>query len=109
MEMRFKLRAACFGGTAAGSKAATPTPKVDQLVGESNEVELSIENTPCRALLDTGSMVSTLSHSFCKRLQLAINPLHDLIRVEGAGGHQLQYLGYVEASATFPDIGVPLV
>ena len=47
-------------------------------------------------LLDTGSMVSTMAQSLCKRLGLIIQPLNRLLSIKGAGGHQVPYLGYVE-------------
>ena len=34
------------------------------MVGSSNECDIMIEDIECKALLDTGSCVSTLSHSF---------------------------------------------
>ena len=42
-------------------------------------------------------MVSTISESFARSLQLSIRPLDNLLHVEGAGGHELHYMGYVEA------------
>ena len=32
--------------------------------------------------------------------------LDDLIRIEGAGGHNIQYLGYVEIEIKFADLPV---
>ena len=48
------------------------------------------------ALLDTGSMVGTMSASLSESFNLKIQPLHHLLTVEGAGRHKLSYLGYVE-------------
>ena len=45
------------------------------------------------ALLDTGSMVSTMSASLSESLDLNVQPLEHLLTVEGAGGHKLSYLG----------------
>ena len=71
--------------------------QVERLVGQSNEVDILLQNTKCRVLLDTGSMVSTTCESFARSLQLSIHPLGNLLHVEGAGGHELHYMGYVEA------------
>ena len=87
------------------------------LVGPSSEVEVKVEGKSCQALLDTGAMVSTLTLSLCQQLKLPLHPMSQLVRVEGVGGHSLQYLGYViakledfhqELEAMFlivPDIG----
>ena len=75
-------------------------------MGESNEVGIVIEGKSSLALLDTGSMVSTVSQSLVSELNLNIQPLNQLLRVENAGGHQLQYLGFIEASTYFPDLTV---
>ena len=49
-------------------------------------------------------MVSTVTYSLSKQLKLPIHPLDHLIRVEGVGGHLLQYSGYVIAKVQMPDI-----
>ncbi len=61
-----------------------------------------LDGRTCTALLDTGSMVSTISAGLAQELQLEVAPLEGLLRVEGAGGHSLQYLGYVEARTELP-------
>ena len=70
---------------------------MERLVGQSNEVDILLQNTKWRVLLDTGSMVSTTCASFARSLQLNIQSLDNLLHVEGAGGHVLHYMGYVEA------------
>ena len=50
-------------------------------------------------------MVSSVSASLAEQLGLTVQPLDGLIHVQGAGGHVLQYLGYVEATIAFPDLG----
>ena len=58
------------------------------------------------ALLDTGSMVSTISASLGESLDLKVQPLEHLLTVEGARGHKLSYLGYVEIDITCADINL---
>ena len=58
------------------------------------------------ALLDTGSKVSTMSASLSESLDLKVQPLEHLLTVEGAGGHKLFYLGYVEVDITCADINL---
>ena len=74
------------------------------LVGPSCEVAVMLEDRPCQALLDTGSMVSTVTYSLSHQLKLDIHPMDHLLRVEGVGGQMLQYLGYVIAKVRLPDI-----
>ena len=76
------------------------------LIGEPTEVETIVNDVPCSALLDTGSQISTLSESFCSQLGLSIQPLDDLLKVEGAGGQPVLYKGWVAADVKFPGIAV---
>ena len=79
---------------------------IDKVVGKANEVPLTVNGQAVIALLDTKSMVSTMSVSLCKALGLEIKPLDHLLTVESAGGHQLSYLGYIEVTITCTDISV---
>ena len=81
-----------------------PGRGVIPLVGPSSEVEVKVEGKLCQALLDTGAMVSTLTLSLCQQLKLPLHPMSQLVRVEGVGGHSLQYLGYVIAKLEVPDL-----
>ena len=69
------------------------------LVGDSNEVSVSICGVPTKALLDTGSTVTTISESFCRQYlyHLPIQPLDTILSLSCANGESLPYLGYVEA------------
>ena len=49
-------------------------PGVIGLVGPSCEVTVTLEDTSCQALLDTGSMVSTVTYSLAHKLKLDIHP-----------------------------------
>ena len=74
------------------------------LVGPSSEVEVKVGGKSCQAFLDTGAMISTLTLSLCQQLQLPIYPMSQLVRVEGVGGHSLNYLGYVIAKLDISDL-----
>ena len=65
---------------------------------------VKVEGVDCQALLDTGAMVSSITQSLCQKLKLEIHPLSHVIRVEGVGGHNLKYLGYVIAKLHMSDI-----
>jgi hypothetical protein len=78
---------------------------MNRLVGRATETDAIFEGKSCSALLDTGSMISTVSKSWCEKQKLQIQPLDGLLKVEGVGGQKLGYLGYAEASIDFPEIG----
>ena len=70
------------------------------MVGPANVVEVEVEGIGCDALVDTGLMVTTIAESFwrTKLASVPLRPLQDLIRVEGANGLEVKYLGFVEVS-----------
>ena len=70
------------------------------MVGPANVVEVEVKGIGCDALIDTGSMVTTVAESFwrTKLASVPLRPLQDLIRVEGANGLEVKYLGFVEVS-----------
>ncbi len=74
------------------------------LVGKSNECPVDIEGIETLCLLDSGSMISSMSESFYREHlgHLALHPLDDILNLQGAGGHSLPYSGYVEATLKFP-------
>lgn len=74
-------------------------------MGDSNEVDVELGGKTCRALMDTGSMISSVAESLVEELGLQVQPLDGLLRVQAAGGQFLQYLGYVEVGVSFPDLG----
>ena len=82
------------------------------VVGKANEVSLFVNDKQVLALLDTGSMVSTMSSYLCSSLNLSIQPLDKVFRIKGAGGHDIPYLGVVEAVIRCPRVdmaSVPVV
>ena len=71
------------------------------LVGERTVATVSLDGNSCQALLDSGSQVTCVSHSFYSSYlsHRKMWPLSDL-GVTGAGGHDVPYLGYIEVSVT---------
>jgi hypothetical protein len=57
------------------------------LVGPSNETFVHVNGVSCRALLDSGSQVSTIAYGFYMTHfeNVALQPLTNLLRVEGVG------------------------
>ena len=102
-ELSFKLiRAETMGQGVSSKKRQCPTYQTCQLVGQANEVDLIVGDTYCTALLDTGSMVSTISADICRSMNLEIQPLDEIIQLESAGGHKLSYLGLVQTDISIP-------
>ena len=66
------------------------------VLGDLSEGTIFIENKQARALIDTGSMVSTVSQSFYDQhlTDLPIRSLNEII-IECADGKPLPYSGYV--------------
>lgn len=77
---------------------------IDRLVGQANEVEVAVGQARYLALIDSGSMVSTISEGLTKQLGLDVHPVQELLLVEGVGGQRLDYLGFVEVNVGFPDL-----
>ncbi|MCG8034658.1 MAG: retropepsin-like domain-containing protein [Candidatus Thiodiazotropha taylori] len=78
---------------------------LQRLIGKENESEVIVEGLETKALIDTGSMISTISENCLETL----NPkpeLHSLeeidLEVKVADGRTLPYLGYVELNIKLP-------
>ena len=56
------------------------------------------------ALIVSGAQVSSVSSQFCKELALEIQPLGQLLELEGTGGSTIPYLGFVEVNLQIPGI-----
>lgn len=78
---------------------------ISSIVGPKCTAEIIIEGQLCNSLLDSGSQVTTVSKSFYDSYLSSspIQPLHDFLEVEGAGGQTVPYLGYIEVSMHFPE------
>ena len=80
-----------------------PDPLV-RLIGPANEAQVKIENQNFTALIDSGAQISQLTESLVEALGLKIKQLKELLPLDGAGGIDVPYLGYVEARLAFPEI-----
>ena len=78
------------------------------LVGSSNETDVWLDGHSCRALLDTGSSVSTVSYAFYSKFleQYSIEPLTDILNVECADGQTLPYMGYITVPLEANGVGL---
>ena len=70
------------------------------LIGSPNEAIIEVNGLPTAALIDTGSMITTISASYWKQhfSSVELQSCQDLLQIRGAGGHSLPYLGYVYLS-----------
>ena len=77
-----------------------------ELVGCDNVANAYVDGKLVKALIDTGSMVTTISKDFYDRQLSDAHPLLSLqtiLDIEGAGGNQIPYCGFVEASVAVTD------
>ncbi len=92
-------------GQPEGSGDSCPTTG-GSLIGSSNETKVSVEGFEENALLDTGSMISTIANSLVTKLGLVIQPVQEILAIEGVAGQRLEYLGYTECTVLFTDLGL---
>ena len=104
--LSFKRLTASQRGSQAGcQQIQDPNSILKRLVGSANEAVIRINGFDCKCLLDTGSQVSTVSEDLCDRLNLTVQPLNNILKLTDAGGSQLYYSGFVEASLHLTDLG----
>ena len=87
-----------------GYQSYSPTKK---MIGEENIALVAVSGVPCKALIDTGSQITSLSQDFVgKHLpDIDIRPLSDLIKITGAGGNVLPFKGFIEVDLCLnPDL-----
>ena len=63
-----------------------------------------VEGQEARALLDSGSQLSVISLAWVKKLNLKPQQLQSILQIEGSGGLDVPYLGYVETHLRIPEI-----
>ena len=57
-----------------------------------------------KALVDSGAMILMMSKGYCDEHGYEIQPLYRLVPIEGSGGADVPYLGYVEVRMHIPGI-----
>ena len=75
-----------------------------RLVGPANITDIVIEDYKCKALIDSGAQISTVTISFAKELGAEIKDIGRVLNVEGTGGFAVPYHGYVELKIRIPEI-----
>ena len=86
------------------SKSVKPT-LLERMVGSSNESYIIINGVKTSGLIDSGSIITSISESFYHSL----TPLPELrnitefgLSIQSAGGAKLLYKGYIEAEISAP-------
>ena len=74
------------------------------MVGEANESKVIVEGQETRALLDSGSQLSAITWTWVKKLKLEPKQLQYILQIEGSGGLEVPYLGYVEIRLRTPEV-----
>ena len=64
-----------------------------RLIGRANEEQILVNRKSVTALLDTRSQVTCIIHDYCQAKGIPINPISQLVHIEGTGGHTIEY-GY---------------
>ena len=77
---------------------------ITHLVGCPNEAPVIVNRQEMTALIDLGAQVSSISSQFCGDLALQIQPLAQLLELEGTGGSAIQYLRFVEVNLQILEI-----
>ena len=67
------------------TKFLNPDPWT-RLIGRANEEKITVNGNTVTALLDTGSQVTHISQDYCQAMGIPINPIEQLVNIEGAGG-----------------------
>ena len=75
-----------------------------RLIGEVNKTTVLVEGQEARALIDSGSQLSSISLAWVKKLNLKPQQLWYILQIEGSGGLDVPYLGYVEVHLGVPQV-----
>ena len=75
-----------------------------RLVGEVNETTVLVEGQEARALIDSGSQLSSISLAWVKKLNVKPQQLLSILQIEGLGGLDIPYLGCAETCLGIPEI-----
>ena len=95
------MKAAKKKGQQEVAQVPVPKPRSNTacLVGHSNKAPVVVDGQEVTALIDSGTQVLSISAQFCWRpCNLQIQPLGQLLELEGTGSAAIPYLGFVEVN-----------
>ena len=90
-------------GESNGPEYYNPNPWV-RILGRANETEVAMDGNISKALIDSGAMILMMRKGYCDEHEYEIQPLDQLFPIEGSGGSDVPYLGYVEVRMQIPGI-----
>ena len=67
-----------------------------RILGRANETDVEVDGIISKALIDSGTMILMMSRGYCEEHGYEIQPLDNLVLIEGSRGADVPYLGYVE-------------
>ena len=67
-----------------------------RILGRANETEIELDGIISKALIDSGAMILMMTKGYCDEHGYEIQPLDYLVPIEGSGGVDVPYLGYVK-------------
>ena len=70
----------------------------------SNEATVIVDGQEMTTLMDSGAQVSSISSKFCDDPASQIQPLGQLLELEGTGGSAIPYHEFVEVNLQIPGI-----
>ena len=76
----------------------------DRILGRANKTDIEIDGIISKALIDSGDMILMMSRGYCEEHGYEIQPLDQLVPIEGSRGADVPYLGYVEVRMHIPGI-----
>ena len=77
-----------------------------QLFGDVDLIDVIVNDSKCKGLLDSGSCISTVAKWFYDESlsTIPMKTLSESLNIEVAGGGDLQYLGLIEIDISLPEI-----
>jgi hypothetical protein len=103
----FKRTTTLHQGQLQGDKPRRP---IQEIVGNSNEATVKVDELQAKALIDTGSGISTISEAFYREnlSHRELQSFYDILQIECANGDTLPYLhvGFIEVD--LESDGIPI-
>ena len=75
-----------------------------RILGRANKTDVEIDGVISKALIDSGAMISMISNDYCHERGYELQLLEHLVPIEGSGGTNVPYLGYVGVRMCIPGI-----
>ena len=67
-----------------------------RILGRANETHIEIDGIISKTSIDSGAMILMMSRDYCEEHGYETQPLEHLVPIEGSGGANVPYSGYVE-------------